>query len=230
MARLNVKKVGILFTAGILAIFLFIVSFSIFQNVQGGEIHVKQAAITGKLTVHTQEGVYPQMFGKITTYYRTHETYLSTDLIDGGEADNTDATQVRFGDGGTAAVSSVTQWRLPLTEEALIKIHRNYRSFGSLSTQIRQWIIEVEKQTASTFKADETYSTRRGEFSQLISDQISHGLYVTETKEVETPTNEVDKDGKPIMGSSTRVIIKRDKDGKPILSKKVFSRNMNLSW
>ena len=228
MPKLNVKKIGILFTVGIVALFLIIASSSFFENVKGGEIHVKQAAISGNLTVHVREGLYSQMFGKITKYYRTYETYLSTDVIDGGEAENTDATQVRFGDGGTAAVSSVTQWRLPLTDEELIKIHRNYRSFDSLAAQVRQWIIEVEKQTSSTFKADETYSTRRGEFSQLISDQITNGLYITETKEVETPTNEIDANGNPVMATTTRVVIKRDDEGNPLVSKKGIFREYSL--
>lgn len=189
------------------------------ESVEGGEIHVKQAAVSGDLTVRTEEGLYNQMFGKITKYFRTSETYLSNDDLDGGKGAETNATTVRFGDGGTAEVGSVTQWRLPLGEVEMIKIHRNYRGFSSLSSQVRQWIIEVEKQTSSTFRADETYSTRRNEFQQLISDQIQNGLYMTETVEVEVPTNEEDADGNTIMATETRVEVKRDESGQPIVTK-----------
>lgn len=215
----NAKKIGILVAASIIAIVLLVSLSSLVESVDGGEIHVKQAAISGDLSVHIEEGLYSQMFGKITKYYRTSETYLSNDDLDGGAGAETNATLVRFGDGGTADIGSVTQWRLPLTEDAMIKIHRNFRSFVSLSAQVRQWIIEVEKQTASTFKADETYSTRRGEFQQLISDQIEDGLYATEIVQVDTPTNERDEDGNTVMSSTTRVIIKRDENGVPVVVK-----------
>ncbi len=190
MKELSGKKVGIGIVFAIVVSLVLFFSQSIIETVDGGEIHVKQAAITGKLTTRTQEGLYGQMFGKITKYYRTHETYLSNDALDGGSGDETSATVVRFGDGGTADIGSVTQWRMPLVDEDIVKIHRNYRSFTALTAQVRQWVIEVEKQTASTFKADETYSTRRGEFSQLITDQISHGLYATITESVDVATNE----------------------------------------
>ena len=219
MTKLNVKKIGIIVTVGIIAIILLAMSSNVFENVEGGEIHVKQAAISGNLTVRSEEGFYFQNFGKITKYYRTSETYLSKDKNDGGDSSVTGATLVRFGDGGTADVDSVTQWRLPLTEEKMIKIHRNYRGFDSLSSQVRQWIIEVEKQTSSTFKADETYSTRRNEFQQLISDQIQYGLYATETIEVEVPTNEEDENGTTIMATVTRVVVKIDESGMPIVTK-----------
>jgi regulator of protease activity HflC (stomatin/prohibitin superfamily) len=196
--------------------------------VEGGEIHVKQAAVTGTMSTRAEEGLYLQMFGKITKYYRTWETYLSNDALDGGSSSDTAATTVRFGDGGTAEIGSVTQWRMPLVDDQIIKIHRNYRSFTSLAAQVRQWVIEVEKQTASTFKADETYSTRRGEFSQLITDQISNGLYATTTVEILTPTNETDETGLAVMGTATRVVVKTDESGAPIVIKPGIFQEYNL--
>lgn len=215
------KGKGLFFKLGLVVglVLLIVFSGNIFETVDGGEIHIKQAAITGELSSRVQEGVYMQSFGKITKYHRTAETYLSSDELDGGKGDEADAVLVRFGDGGTADLSSVTQWRLPLIEKDLIKIQRNFRSMASLSAQVRQWIIEVEKQTASTFKADETYSTRRSEFQQLISNQIDNGLYATEVVMVDTPTNEVDDKGNPVVASIKKVVIKKDKDGLPIFTK-----------
>lgn len=213
------KKVGLLIGGIIVLVILLLLSSNFVESVQGGEIHVKQAAVTGTITVRSEEGLYGQMFGKITKYYRTFETYLSNDVLDGGKGAETNATLVRFGDGGTAEVGSVTQWRLPLGVEEMTKIHRNYRGFTALAAQVRQWIIEVEKQTASTFRADETYSTRRAEFQQLISEQISHGIYATDTVEVEVPTNEVDKDGNIVMATVTRVVVKKTKEGLPVIIK-----------
>ncbi len=228
MAKTNPKKIGILIVIAIITAVVVYFSQSIVETVEGGEIHVKQAAITGTLTIRTEEGLYMQMFGKITKYFRTFETNLSNDTLDGGSGLDTAATTVRFGDGGTADIGSVTQWRMPLVDENIVKIHRNYRSFSSLAAQVRQWVIEVEKQTASTFKADETYSTRRGEFSQLITDQIANGLYATTTEQVEVVTSEKDEDGNTVMASLTQVVIKRDDSGNPIIVKPGIFQEYNL--
>ena len=228
MAKVNPKRIGFMVVFAIVAAVVLFFSQSIVETVEGGEIHVKQAAVTGTLTTRADEGLYLQMFGKITKYYRTHETYLSNDALDGGSGDETNATTVRFGDGGTAEVGSVTQWRMPLTDPDIIKIHRNYRSFHSLAAQVRQWVIEVEKQTASTFKADETYSTRRGEFSQLITDQIANGIYQTTTEEVLTPTNEIDDNGNVVMATVTKVVIKMDETGFPVIIKRGIFQEYSL--
>lgn len=228
MAKINPKRIGFLIVFAIIAGVVLFFSQSIVETVEGGEIHVKQAAVTGTLTTRADEGLYLQMFGKITKYFRTHETYLSNDALDGGSGEETNATTVRFGDGGTAEVGSVTQWRMPLTDPDIIKIHRNYRSFNSLAAQVRQWVIEVEKQTASTFKADETYSTRRGEFSQLITDQIANGLYQTATETILTPTNEKDENGNAVMATVTKVVIKTDDTGFPVIIKRGIFQEYSL--
>ncbi|MCP4161162.1 MAG: hypothetical protein GY760_13900 [Deltaproteobacteria bacterium] len=228
MANSKAKKISFLIIFLIIAGILIFFSRSLVETVEGGEIHVKQAAVTGTLTIRTEEGLYLQMFGKITRYFRTHETNLSNDALDGGSGMETAATTVRFGDGGTAEIGSVTQWRMPLLDDQVVKVHRNFRSFNSLAAQVRQWVIEVEKQTASTFKADETYSTRRGEFSQLITDQIANGLYATTTEEVEVATGEKDDLGETVMAINTRVIIKRDDSGAPVVIKRGIFQEYNL--
>jgi len=216
---MKIRKMGIIIFVGLILIVLAMMMGNIVETVDGGEIHVKQGAVSGDFTVIVDEGLYMQMFGKITTYQRMYRTYLSDDDLDGGKGAETSSINVRFGDGGTADISSVTEWRLPLTTEAMVKIKRNYTSSAMIADQARQWVIEVEKQVASTFKADETYSTRRGEFSQLITEQIINGLYKTEAVQIEMPTNEVDDDGNPIMGTSTIVRVKLDDDGEPIIVK-----------
>lgn len=193
-------------------VFLFLVVFGpkLIERVDSGEIHVLQSPVAGTMTVHSQPGMYFQKFGKVTKYVMTDSIYLSNDEDDGGKGSTTMATTLRFGDGGTAEVGSVTQWRMPLTEDEVLKIHKNFRSFGALKAQVRQWIIEVEKQTASTFKAEETYSTRRGEFSQVISDQLSVGLYATKVVTVDEATGDVDDDGEPLMTKTLKTEIQKD--------------------
>jgi regulator of protease activity HflC (stomatin/prohibitin superfamily) len=219
-SKWTIKRIILVAVVVIAGIFLLTSLPRIMEDVQGGEVHVKQAWISGNMSVHVKEGMYFQKFGTITKYYRTFDTFLSNDVLDGGKGAETNATEVMFGGGGKADVGSVTQWRIPLTEEAVIKIHRNFRTFDGLKSQVRQWIIEVEKQTASTFKAEETYSTRRGEFSQLITDQIINGLYQTEVVETEEPTGDIDENGSPIMTKTLKTRVKRDDNGNPIIVKR----------
>lgn len=227
--NLNPKKITILILSVIGAIILIAVSTSIFENVSAGEIHVKQAALSGHISVRTDPGVYFQWFGQITKYEVATETFLSNDVLDGGRGADTNATLVRFGDGGTADVGSVTQWRMPLDDASVQKIHRDFRSFSAIRNQVRQWIIEVEKQTSSTFKAEDTYSTRRGEFSQLISEQIINGLYATETVTVEEPTGDYDDNGDPVFVKTLKTKIQRNMEGNPVVVKQGIFQEYNLT-
>ena len=226
---MKLGKIIIIAATVVVLVIIASMAGSILHTVNGGEIHIKQGKVSGDFTVISDEGLYMQNFGIITVYQRNYKTYLSDDELDGGKGDETKSINVRFGDGGTADISSVTEWRLPLTTEAMIKIKRNYPSSSMIADQARQWVIEVEKQVASTFKADETYSTRRGEFSQLITDQIINGIYKTEAVQMEMPTNEVDEDGQPVMGSATIVRIKLDESGNPIIVKIGTFREYSLT-
>jgi len=216
---MNAKQLTIVVVAVVGLLLVSIFGSRIIEVVDGGEIHVKQGALSGEITMYSTEGPYGQWFGKITKYLRTAETYLSSDDNDGGAGTTQQAVKVRFGDGGTAHISSTTQWRLPLGDENLLKIHRNFRNMTSLQAQARQWIIEVEKQTASTFKADETYSTRRGDLQALMSEQIANGLYATEVIAIEVPTAEQDSSGVTIMSTVNIVRVKKDSSGLPIIVK-----------
>ncbi|MCG8452391.1 MAG: hypothetical protein MI717_04320 [Spirochaetales bacterium] len=227
--KVNPKKIFIIIIVAIAILALVLTSTSIFENVSAGEIHLKQAALSGQISVRTDPGVYFQWFGQITKYEVATETYLSNDVLDGGKGADTNATLVRFGDGGTASVGSVTQWRLPMDSDSMEKIHRDFRSFQALRNQVRQWIIEVEKQTASTFKAEDTYSTRRGDFSHLISEQITNGLYATETVTVEEPTGDYGDDGEPLFVKTLKTEIRRDEAGDPVIVKKGIFQEYNLT-
>ncbi len=57
-------------TVALLGASLFALAFSayIFETNEAGYVQVKQESGTGKMTVRTEPGMYPQMFANITEY------------------------------------------------------------------------------------------------------------------------------------------------------------------
>lgn len=177
------------------------------ENNESGYVQVKQDAIDGDLAVRLRPGVYPQMFGTITTY-KISDSY---DFNDPSER-----IAVRFSDGSSATISGLINFRLPMTEVAILNIHRNFRSYDNfIASAVRQTVATSLKQSATHFRAEEVYSTRRADFIDLVNDQIKSGIYSTIYTE-EWKKDDLDDKVRLIR----RVDVKRDKDGSPIINEK----------
>lgn len=143
----------------------------IFETNDSGLIQVKQAAGSGTMSVRLEPGVYLQAFGDITTY-------KISDIYDFNSA--SEAISVRFQDSATADLKGQVKYRLPVDEKSILHIHQDFRSDRAVTDQlIRQVVASAIKQTATLFKAEEVYSTRRSDFIQLVNDQIKKGIYAT---------------------------------------------------
>jgi hypothetical protein len=79
---------------------------------------------------------------------------------------------------------------------------------------IRSVVQEVFNKTAATMKAEESYSSKLAEFTQLAEEQLVVGVYETESRVEKTK----DSDGNEIV--DTIVEIKKGADGKPLITKK----------
>ena len=78
---------------------------------------------------------------------------------------------------------------------------------------VRQVVTEALMQTATLMRAEESYSTRRAEFTALAESQIRDGIYETESNEFKKK----DANGNEFI---ERVVkIKKNKDGIPIIRK-----------
>lgn len=78
---------------------------------------------------------------------------------------------------------------------------------------VRQTVAEALMQTASMMKAEEMYTTRRGEFTSMVEDQVRNGIYETSSRIV----NRKGADGEEF--NDKEVFIKLGSDGKPIIRK-----------
>ena len=210
----RVKLIGGLIL-GVLA--LLVISTTVrqlFATNDAGYYQVKQAALTGTMSVRDEPGTYLRLFSNITTYHVSDMYYFSKNDLDGGAGKDSDPINVRFQGGGTANINGGIKFKLPSSEVARLKINQDFRSYQALKHDlVRQVVAEALAQTATLMKAEESYSTRRAEFTALVEDQIRNGIYETDTKEYKTK----DVDGNELVDH--QVFIKRDKDGNPIVRK-----------
>lgn len=147
---------------------------------------VKQAAITGELSIRTEPGLYLQNFGTI-------ESYSFSDDFD------FQIPNVLFRDGSSATISGTVRLDLPATEEERILIHRELRSYyGMKKGVVKNAVVGALAQTAKLFGAEEVYSTESAKFIELFRAQLNEGIYKT-VRSGQTNTVARDKDGKGLI-------------------------------
>jgi regulator of protease activity HflC (stomatin/prohibitin superfamily) len=212
--KLTPRKLLILVGSVVAVLGLVTFSSSILETNLAGRYQVKQAAVSGDMSVRNEPGVYGQMFGDIYTYQISDMNYFSKSSLDGGEGEHAAPIGVRFNDGGTADVSGSIKFRLSLKEENQLQLHTDFKGYSAVQADlVRQVITESLMQTATLMKAEESYSTRRSEFTALAEEQIVFGIYDTTSIEREVK----DAEGNLFVERSTRV--KTDSDGKPVIRK-----------
>ena len=180
---------------------------SIFETNDAGFYQIKQAAVSGKMSAHNEAGVYFQNFGAISTYKISETSYFSD-----AEGNDIGAVNVRFDGGGTAKISGSIKYRLSSDPETQLKLHTDFRSFSAVEHDlIRQVVTASLMQTSALFKPDDVYSTRRAEFISVAEEQISAGIFATESAEVLV----LDAEGNESIERT--VSVKLDEDGNPII-------------
>ena len=232
----TLKKLVLL---GLLFIFLSglgLISGNLFETNDAGFYQVKQAWISGGLSVRNPPGTYWQGFGKITTYQQAVTLDFSgskqgqgseggqpdSDL--GGHATVDTPFAVTFQGNSTASVSGVIKVRLPADETKQIAMHNTYRNEASvIDTLVRQSVGEAIKLAGPMFTAEEARTTKREEFTTLVLEMIENGIYQTYST-VETTT---DEDHVARTVAVTR--LKRDKDGKPLVAKAAALHDFGVS-
>ena len=130
----RVKLIGGAVLALILIIGLATASRQIFETNNAGYYQIKQAAMSGEMTVISDPGTYMQMFGNITTYQISDVYYFSKTEGEGGTQSNAEPIKVRFNDGGTAEISGMIKFRLPSDPVKRMALHRDFKNFEAIKT------------------------------------------------------------------------------------------------
>ncbi len=211
------KKTLSYFGFAILAIIGLFAAHSIVGENNFGFYAVKQAAGTGTMTVYTKSGIFPRFFGDVTYYKASDILYFSKHEAEGKAQD--DSIEVRFNDGATAKVTGNVRIDLPADSDKLLEIHKRFRSYDAfIKDTVRQVVGEATILTAALMTAEESYTTKRAEFSQLVDDQIRNGVYLTEAESV---TVKDAKTGESVIKNI--VTIQRDAKGIPMRKESPFA-------
>ncbi|MCK4542776.1 MAG: hypothetical protein KAU17_11135 [Spirochaetales bacterium] len=183
-------------------------------NNKAGYYQIKQAAVSGKMTVRSNPGMYLRLFGDIFTYQEVDMIHFSKSDLEGGAGEEAAPITVRFNDGGTAQISGSLMFSMPTTAEDRLALHNSLKNQENVRFNlVRQVVIEALMQTAALMKAEESYSTRRSEFTALAEEQIRSGIFETVYEERKV----LDVEGNEFIEQSVNV--KYDDSGNPVVRK-----------
>lgn len=201
-----------LITVGVFVVLFVVAAGSLFETNSFGNYQIKQAAVTGEVTVRSEPGLYWQGMGTITTYP------ISEDLSfeDSG-------VSVRFNDGSIAKVKGTVKFKLSLRPEKQKELHRDYASFKNVMNDlILRNVQEALAQSATLMVAEDSYSARRAEFSDMAKQQLERGIFKTITKNVDS----VDETGTKFKKRIIEVI--KDEHGVPVVQKESLLKHYEV--
>lgn len=158
----------------------------------------------GTVKIKNEPGWYLTYFGDVWTYPRNVQLEFSKDITKESPAD--ESTRVTFNDGGLADMDTMIRFATPSEEAAQRKFHRLFGgNMHSVKWAVWGHISNVLKATGPLMSASEHQSSRKGEFNQVATDQLSRGLY--EMRRVERILmDQTDEKGKPITVFATEII------------------------
>jgi regulator of protease activity HflC (stomatin/prohibitin superfamily) len=146
-----------------------------------GYYKVKQTAYWGTMSVVNNTGTFTKAFGTVHPYQVSDMYYFSTSDEEGGSGKEADPISIRFNGGSTAFISGSIKYRLSRVDSTQLLLHEDFKSYAAVKQDlIRQTVAEALKQTATLMKAEESYSSRRSEFTTVAEGQVRNGIYMTE--------------------------------------------------
>lgn len=185
------------------AIILIICSAQLFETNTFGNYQVKQAAVSGEITIKNDAGLYWQGFGSITTYPISEDVDFESENL-----------EVRFNDGSVAKVKGTVKFRLPSNPEKQKELHRDYATYENVERDlIIRNVGEALSNTATFMVAEDSYAAGRAVFSDLAMQQLKEGIFKTSTKTIDV----IDTDGTKFKKKEIRIVY--DAEGKPEIQK-----------
>ena len=205
------------------AIFLITNAFELVERNGSGTYQVRQSYWDGELTTRFSPGIYGQWLGIITTY-KASASYKYTDKPD---EENVTASPiiVRFNDGGRAKVYGDVRFTLPANDDDMANIQKVFGSHEALMKELYSQIVkESVVMTAALMSSEESYASKRSQFSDWVGDQIRKGIYITAG---ERRVTKAAKKGDPDIVEYV-VNIKRDPETQEPIRKETVVSNFGI--
>jgi len=163
-------------------LFFFGITFmpKMVEHQDATEVMVVQS-LRGHLTWYHTPGYHMQWLGTVTKYPLRSQYWFSKASDQGAGQDQ--SIKVRFNDGAHATISGSLAWEMPVDDQRLTAIHTRYGNTTNLEQQLVRTITEkAVYMTGPLMSSKESYAERRNELIRDIEDQISNGVYQTETE------------------------------------------------
>lgn len=174
---------------------------------------IKQS-VAGNVTVRNAPGYYVKFFATVWTWPKSHQVHYSAHEEEGGEKDR--SIRVTFNDSGTAQVSAMVRFRLPTTTEERRLLHQEFNGdIEDVTQSVRAHLINCVKAAGPLMSSSEHQSSRKAEFTMLVNNMLSDGLYRMRRIEKSLP-DQIDENGRPVVVLATEIIT--DKDDQPIIA------------
>jgi len=211
-SKVSFKKLLAIITMVVIFGFLLLSAGAIFETVPTGFYQVKQAALTGELTVKMTSGMWFQNFGDIFEFPKSETFFFTRDSKEGKAVD--ESIEVTFADGSICKISGTARIIMPSTEAEAKHLIADlgFRDYASIEHKlILPTVRRALVLTANMMTAQESYNVKRPDFLRWAAGQIEHGI---------AATDEVEKELKdPVSGEMVKKkvkVIRTDKNGQTI--------------
>ncbi len=184
----------------------------------------------GSVSIRDKAGWYPKWFATVSTYPRYVDKAWNDEKDEGEKA--IQSTRTTFNDGGTAQVSTYARYMTPTSEDSRKVFHQQFAgNIDNATVSVKSHLINCVKATGPLMSASENQSARKAEFTQLVWDQLTDGLYAMKSVEkevvIEVDPLEVElavKEGnrrtpKPKVEFKKTTELVLDANGKPTIAK-----------
>lgn len=197
------------------AIVGIVVLFGGFGHNDDQNWQVKQS-VTGNVTIINSPGYYVKLFADVWTWPKSHQVHYSAHEEEGGVKDR--SIRVTFNDSGTAQISTLVRFRLPTTTDKRRLLHQEFNgSIDDVAQAVRAHLINCVKAAGPLMSSSEHQSSRKAEFTSLVQEMLTKGLYRMRRIERTLP-DQVDENGRPIVVLATEIIT--DNEGVPLVAER----------
>lgn len=108
------KKTAMMIGAVFALVVAVVFGNNLVETNRKGYYKIKQAAVSGEMSVRMKPGMFPQLFGEIQEWPKAETFYFTSDADEGRQRD--DSIEVRFNDGSVANISGTVRITMPTTE------------------------------------------------------------------------------------------------------------------